>query len=351
MTDRRATRTLALPAALAAALLAAGCARTAAAPAAPEAAVNVRTVAVDRSPVSRTLRAAGTVASRDSWMLSFAAGGLVREVRVREGQSVRRGDLLASLDTTPLAAQARQAQEALAKAARDRDRARELAAQEVAPATAAQDAQTGYQVAAAAARAADFALARARLTARDDGWVDRRLVEPGEVVGAGQPVLMVSGRGGGFVVRAGLADRDVLGLAVGTPATVILDARPAERLPATVSEVARSPSPATGTYEIEVHLDPAQAPRDLLAGLTAKVEISRPVEADGTVPLAAVLEGDGASGAVYTLEGDRARRVPVRIAFLQGDVAVLASGLEGVQQVVLDGASRLTDGAAVRVSP
>ena len=350
------SRRLAFPSLLTAALLAAasqltGCARTAAAPAAPETTLAVRTVPVDRTPVTRTVRAAGSVAARDTWLLAFATAGLVGEVRVREGQAVRKGDLLASLDPTPLAAQARQAHEALAKAARDRDRARDLAAQEVAPATAAQDAQTGFEVAAAAARAADFALARARLVARDDGWVDRRLAEPGEVVGAGQPVLAVSGRGGGFVVRAGLAERDVLGLTVGTPATVILDARPGESLPATVSEVARSPSPSTGTYEIEVRLDPASAPRDLLAGLTAKVELTRAAPSAGAVPLAALLDGDGAQGAVFTLDGNRARRVPVRIAFLQGDVAVLASGLEDVERVVLDGASRLTDGATVHVAP
>jgi multidrug efflux pump subunit AcrA (membrane-fusion protein) len=164
-------------------------------------------------------------------------------------------------------------------------------------------------------------------------------------------VLAVSGRGGGFVVRAGLPDRDVIGLAVDAPATVVLDARPGERLPATVSEIARSPSPATGTFEVELRLDPARAPGDLLAGLTAKVEIPRPVAAEGAVPLAAVLEGDGADGAVFTVDGDRARRVPVRIAFLMGDVAVLASGLEGVQAVVVDGASRLSDGSAVQVTP
>jgi hypothetical protein len=39
----------------------------------------------------------------------------------------------------------------------------------------------------------------------------------------------------------------------------------------------------------------------------------------------------------------------VRIAFLQGDRAVLAGGIEGLAQVVTDGAPRLSDGQAVRV--
>ncbi|MFT3916531.1 MAG: efflux RND transporter periplasmic adaptor subunit [Anaeromyxobacteraceae bacterium] len=339
---------LALSAALAA-LLASGCARTAAAPASPDPAVAVRTVPVDRSPVQRSVRVAGTVAARDAWTLAFPAGGVVAAVNVREGQAVRRGDLLASLDLTPLEAQARQAHEALQKATRDAGRVRSLVAGEAAPAAAAQDAETGLEVAAAAVRAADFALARARLVARDDGWVDRRFVEPGEVVGPGQPIVSVSGRAGGWIVKAGLADRDVLGLAVGDPATAVLDARPGAPLAGHVAEIARSPSPATGTYEIQLRLD--HPPADLVAGLTAKVELRRAFPAAGSVPLAAVLDGDGDRGAVFALAGGRARRVPVRIAFLQGERAVLAGGLEGVDEIVLEGASKLVDGAPVRRAP
>jgi len=341
---------LSAPLAIASALLAAGCARTEAAPAQPEVVVPVRTAPVDRSPVVRTVRAAGSVAARDAWTLSFPAGGVLAEVHVREGQAIRKGELLASLDQTPLAAQARQAREALAKAERDLARVRALAEAEAAPATAAQDARTAFEVAAAVSRAAEFALSRARLLAPDDGWVDRRLAEPGEIVGAGQSILGVSGRGSGFVVRAGLADRDVLGLAVGSPATVRLEARPDQPIAGTISEVARSPSPASGTYEIRIRLG-AGAPADLLAGLAARVEIPRPVPASGSVPLAAVQDGDGAAGAVYALEGGRARRVPVRIAFLQGDRAVLSAGVEKVDSVVVEGASRLAEGTPVRVAP
>ena len=67
--------------------------------------------------------------------------------------------------------------------------------------------------------------------------------------------------------------------------------------------------------------------------------------------LASVVAGDGASGAVFAVENGRARRVPVSIAFLDGDRAVLAGGVEHLERVVTDGASRLSDGARVRVAP
>ena len=127
-----------------------------------------------------------------------------------------------------------------------------------------------------------------------------------------------------------------------------LDARPGAPLRGRVAERARSAGRGTGTYQVEIRLDPA-ASAGLLAGLTAKVEIARRVEAAGAVPLAAVVDGDGEDGAVFAVEGGKARRVPVRIAFLQGDRAVLAGGVEGLTRVVTEGAPRLADGRAVQV--
>ena len=342
-----------LAAALAAAsLLSGGCSRPAhAAPAAEdEGAVLVRLAPVVPGPVDRPIRAAGVVAAKSEWDLSFKVGGVLSRVTVDEGAAVHAGQLLAELDTTELFAGVTQARAALAKARRDAERTALLAASDTAPRVAAEDARTGVALAEAALAAAEFNLRHARLVAPDEGWVDRRTAEPGEVVAPGRPVLHLSGRGRGFVVRAALADRDVLGLTRGAPATVTLDARPGLALPGRVSEIGHAAARGTGTWQVEIAVDPGPAGAPLLAGLTAKVQIPRSVPAAGAVPLAAVVEGDGDSGAVFAVEQGRARRVPVRIAFLDGERAVLAGGVENLETVVTDGASRLADGARVRVA-
>jgi RND family efflux transporter MFP subunit len=335
-------------AALALAAFASSCSAPHAEPA-PEGdpAVPVRAAPVERGPFSRPVRAAGTVAAKDERSLSFKVGGVVSRIAVQAGERIRRGQTLAVLDATEVSAAVRQAREGLAKAERDRTRARALAAADVAPRAAAEDAETAAEVAGAAVQAAEFNLRRTVLLAPDDGWVELRLAEPGEVVAAGQPILRVSGRGRGFVVRASLPDRDVLGLAVGQPAQVEIDARPGAPVAGTVTQIARSAARGTGTYEVEILLEPERA-RDLLGGLTAKVEIRRNVEAPAAVPVAALVEADGAAGAVFTVDGGKARRVPVRIAFLQGGRAVLAEPL-GVERVVTEGASRIADGQPVRL--
>jgi RND family efflux transporter MFP subunit len=349
----RPRRPLVVPLVAAAALAASACAPGArAAQPSPDPAVAVRTAPVEVGPVERPLRAAGMVSAKDEWDLSFQVGGRLAEVAVHDGEPVRRGQVLARLDATELAAGVAQARAALAKAERDRERARALRASEAIARAEADDAETAAEVARARLDAAAFTLRSATLLARDDGWVDRRLAEPGEVVAPGRPVLHVSGRSRGFVVRASLPERDVLGLAPGDAATVRLDAAPGEAaIPGRVSEIARSASRGTGTYPVEIRLDPSRAPRTLLAGLTAKVEITRTVQVAAAVPLAAVLEGDGDRGVVFLADGDRARRVPVRIAFLQGERAVLAAGLDRSARVITEGAARLADGARIRAVP
>ena len=171
------------------------------------------------------------------------------------------------------------------------------------------------------------------------------------MVAAGRPVLRVSGRGRGLVVRASLADRDVLGLRVGDAARVVVDAEPDSPRKGVISEIARSASRATLTYEVEIRLLPDGEKRELLGGLSAKVELARRLEVEAAVPLSALQDADGPTGAVYALLDGRARRMPVRIAFLEGDRAVLSDGLKGVGQVITQGAEDLSDGAPVRLVP
>jgi RND family efflux transporter MFP subunit len=327
-----------------------GCSPSArAATAREESTIPVRTAAVARGPIDRPVVAAGTVVTKDEWDLAFKVGGLLASVTVHDGQPVRRGQLLATLDPTELAAGVRQAREGLEKARRDAARAAQLAASEVAPRTAVEDARTAEALAEAQLEAAAFNLRHARLTAPDDGWVDRRLVEPGEVVAPGRPIVHLSGQGRGFVVRAALAERDVLGLRPGTAARVTLDASPDRALAGRVTEIARAAGRGTGTYQVEIALPAAEA-AGLLSGLSARVEIARLVPAAGAVPLASVIDGDGDQGAIFTVRDGAAHRVPVRIAFLHGDRAVLSAGLDGVERVVTDGAPRLAEGTRVTES-
>jgi RND family efflux transporter MFP subunit len=314
--------------------------------------VAVRTAPVAREWVTRAVEATGTLHSKDEIELSFKMPGIVARVLVAEGQQVRRGQALATLDLREIDAQVMAARSAVTKAERDLARAEALYADSVATLAQVQDARTGAEVARSGLQSAAFNRRYATIVAPADGVVLRKLANDGELVSPGAAVLVLGSSERGQVLRVGVADRDAVRLKVGDAATVRFDAFPGEQFAGAVREVAPGADARTGTYQVEVSVTPAGRP--LASGLVGRVEI-RP--AAGTemalVPIQAILEADGAEATVYTLSADRktARRVPVSVAFIQGERVAVSGGLDGVSAVVTDGAAYLGDGAAVKVVP
>jgi RND family efflux transporter MFP subunit len=314
--------------------------------------VPVRTASVVRGASAPPVRASGLVAGKEEARLGFKMGGVVAEVLVDEGARVEKGQRLATLKQDEASSRSVQARRGVEKAARDLERARTLHTQGVGTLQRLQDAQTALDVARADLTMAEFDQQHAVIVAPGDGIVLARMAEPNEMVQPGQPIVQIKSAGQGFVVRVGLADRDVVRVALGDPAQVRASAWPERTLAGRITQIAAAASPATGTFDVEIAVDPGDAM--LLSGMHARVEIE-PSRRDPVawVPIDALLEGDGLHGSVYTVDPARgvARRVAVELAFLQGDRAALRGGLDGVDEVVTDGAAWLRDGAHVRVLP
>jgi RND family efflux transporter MFP subunit len=290
----------------------------------------------------------GTLAAKEEVALSFKTGGILASMNVDEGAAVRRGQVLATLDPAEIDAQVRKAEQGAAKAERDLARARTLYRDSVATLEQLQDATTGAEVARADLAAARFNRRHATIVAPADGLILRRRAEAGELVAPGTPVLVL-GAAGGSVLRVGLPDRDAVRVRRGDLATVRFDAFPGAGFAGRVAEVAAAATPGAGTYEVEVAVDAAG--RALASGLIGRVEIAPSArERLHMIPVEALLEADDDSATVFTVtaDGRRARRVPVRVAFLRGDRAAVSGGLDGVAEVVTEGAAYLEDGAPVR---
>ena len=331
----------------------AGCARgRAAAPGArADDPVAVRSGPVAFEVVTRPVTATGTLGPKEEIPLSFKVGGVIAQLRVDEGQSVRAGDTLALLDLSEIDAAVVRARSAADKAERDLTRAQRLYGDSVATLEQAQNAETGRDVARAELETATFNRRYAIIIAPASGVILKRSAEPGELVQAGMPILKLGSHARGVVVRAGLADRDVVRVRLGDRAVVRFDAFPDQTFEGSVTELAGASDPMTGTYDVEVTI-PAASP--LASGLVGQVEI-RPAATHrvALIPIESLLEADGSHATVFAVSADgrRAERRSVTIAFLTGDRVAVTSGLEGVTTVVTDGAAYLDDGATLRIRP
>lgn len=320
---------------------------SAAEPSAPVA-TPVRLTPVERGAIVRRIRVGGALHRKNEADLGFRTGGVVAQVLVEEGAHVRRGQLLARLEGADVSARLTHADAALAQAERDLTRTTKLRQSGASPELELQNADTGAALARATRAAAAVSVRDTALYAVDDGTIDRRFVEAGEVVAPGAPVFRLAGLSKGVVVSVALSDVDALGLQLGMPAEVVLDAAPERTLAAVISQVATVASPGTGTFDVEVKL---QAPlATWLSGMTAKVIIARTTEAATHVPIAALAHADGKHVSVFSLYPDgTARKLETTLLRLSGERAVLEELPADVTDVVAEGGNALREGELVRV--
>lgn len=273
------------------------------------AAVPVTLAPITLLPVDRELVVLGRVTHARDLKLGFKTGGVVAELLVEEGERVTRGQVLARLDPSELEAGLAQAQAGLAKASRDLARVRGLESQAVLPGSTREDAETARAVAAAQVRGLRWNLETTTLTADTDGVVLKRLAEPGEVVGPGQPVLVIGDESAGVRVEIGLSARDLARAALGGSVTVQLDGA-ANALPSKVVEIAPTLTPGTDRVSVFASLPTELRPP---RGLVATVRLPpRQLPVLPAIPLSTVVEGQGATASVWVMVGTAGAPVDCR---------------------------------------
>lgn len=313
----------------------------------------VRVASASQGPAVPPVDTNGIVATKNEARLSFKLGGVVRRLYVQEGDVVKQGQRLAEIELTEVGAQVEQARQLAEKAARDLRRGENLYADQVISLEQLQDLRTQASVAEAQFKSAQFNLGHSVITAPRDGVVLRKLVEERELVPAGAPVIMFGESEGGFVVRAALADREIINVKLGDKGEIRMDAFPGQTMTGTVVEVARAADERSGMFPIEVSFD-APPPR-LVSGLVARLRLEPESGAPPLtyVPMGALVEGDGDRASVFVVEGNQpqatARRREVRVAFITADSIAIEDGIKAGESVVTDGALFLEDGELIEV--
>jgi RND family efflux transporter MFP subunit len=251
-----------------------------------------------------------------------------------------------------------QAESALHKAKRDLQRSTSLLAGNVEPLEKQQNAESGVEQAEAAVRAARFNRQTAVLTAPAAGRILARFAEPGEIAAPGRRILRFASDAEGWLVRVGLAQRDVVRVKVGNVSTVSF-AGIAQPLVARVARIAGEADPASRTTSVELRLD-GSPPVELRSGMVGRATIHPEKGVPrALLPLSSLVEGDDRMAYIFQVESPsqageptRVRRIPVEIAEITQDGAFLQSGVRDRDlSIVTTGAELLFDGGEVLVNP
>lgn len=312
--------------------------------------VRVHTARVLQHSLSFPILANGVLASPSEMRLSFKTGGIIEQLYAEEGQKIKKDQLLATLQMAEIEARFRQARSAFEKAWRDFERVNNLYRDSVATLEQKQDGETGLAIAKSNLDIAEFNLKHSSIIAPGNGKILKRLAEKNELVEAGRPIFLFGSTEGGWVVRTGISDQDIVKINYEDSAEVSFDAYSEEKFKATVTQIAQAADPYTGTYEVELTLFPPH--QKLIFGFVAQIRIfPRLKENYYLIPIEALTEADGRRGIVFYPQSSPpiAKKAEVEIAFILDKQLAIRHGLENITEVITEGSPYLREGSAIEI--
>ncbi len=256
----------------------------------------------------------GTVAARVQSDLGFRVSGKVLERLVDTGQTVKRGQALMRIDPVDLKLAAHAQQEAVAAAraraqqtAQDEARYRDLRGTGAISASAydqvkaaADAAKAQLNAAEAQAEVARNASRYAELVADADGVVMETLVEPGQVVNAGQVVVRVAHAGRREAI---IQLPETLRPAVGSAGLATLFGKEGLTVPAKLRQLSDAADRLTRTFEARYVLDGELANAPLGTTVTIQIPDAHPATQGGlSVPIGALFDAGKGPG-VWVIQG------------------------------------------------
>jgi RND family efflux transporter MFP subunit len=281
----------------------------------------------------------------------------VGTVLVRPGSTVKRGEVLATLDcrnasaaTREIAARAHALEERQVAAAHETERMKQLVdggyasandIEQLTARTSAQSAEVEGMRASLASRSleVDDCVLRAPFA----GEVADRFVDPGGYVRPGTPVVTVIDRGT-IRVTAEAPESDFAVVAPGVEVRLSNQAGGGE-LRARISR--RAPAADESTRTIHFEIDVANPERALPVGTTSTIhiDVGKPVDAAAVSLRSATVRGDSAS--LFVVDGEVARKQVVPVLGEAGATLYLAPSLAAGARVVVEGRALLDDGDRV----
>jgi membrane fusion protein (multidrug efflux system) len=301
-------------------------------------------------------QAVGTLRSRQGVMVRPEVSGRVASLGFRDGQPVRRGQVLVQLEDGLLRAQLQQAQAQLSIAQANDARNRELLAQNFVSQAAVDQGAANLQVAQAQLALAQAQLARMRIVAPFDGTVGIRLVNVGDFVREGADLVSLEDLRT-IYVDFRLPERYLPQLKTGQSAQVSLDALPGRRFEARVKALEPQIDANGRSVLVRASID---NPQGLLRpGMFARVDAALATRVEAVVvPEEAIVPQGGRQYVITVVDGGDAapvgakvsRRVEVALGQRREGLVEIVRGVPAGATVVTAGHQRIQrDGTVLRV--
>jgi RND family efflux transporter MFP subunit len=335
---------------------------------------------VDQPPASRpvklfTVEGIGNAATRNfpgsiraskRADLSFRVPGVLAQMLVKEGQTVKQGELLAALDPTDYKITLEDRQATFDNAERNFTRAKDLIKTGAISKLDYDRMEANFKTSRAALSQARQDVEYTELKAPFDGSIGIREVENFEEVMAKQTIFRFQDDSQLDILidlsESLVRSLQVIDPEVGEPEDTAtrnsivsyarFEGRDNTRFPLRIKEVATKADPQTQTFRVTLTM-PAPTQFRVLSGMTVTVEIdfSAVMSADESkwLPIGAVQADSGLDARVWILDkaSMTVSSLPVTIGRMSGRRIEVKTGLSGGEEVVSVGAAYLSEGMRV----
>ena len=302
------------------------------------------------------IRSIGTLSPVQGVTISAELDGTVTEVLVENGASVKKGDLLITLDTTIERAQLAAAKARAELAGLQRDRAQELRQKDTISQSDLDAAFAQYSQAIADEAAIQATIDKKAIRAPFSGRIGIRQVNLGQYVSRGTPLMPLQKLDEVFVDFF-IPQRQLPQLRIDQAVNVFVDAFPERTFLARITAINSVVDSATRNVAVQATLP--NSDEALRAGMFGQLEVVLPETHDVmVVPMTAVAYASYGNS-VYVIEmmtgpdGSEflgARQQPVVLGAKRGDQIAVLQGLNGGEEVASSGVFKLRNGLPVQVN-
>lgn len=319
----------------------------------PESVSAAEVLQKDWQPV---LRAVGSISPVQGAMLSAELPGIVSEIAFVNGADVKQGDLIARLASAQEEAQLRAAEAEAELAKSDRDRARDLRARNVTSQAELDTAEAKYKQQTAAVDNMKGRMEKLTIRAPFDGRAGIRMVNVGQTVNAGQPIVALQAIDPVYADFT-LPQQRLSDLREGLDVVVRTDAYPDRQFDGKLTALNSMIDPVTRNVTLQATL--ANPEQLLKPGMFAKVEVLLPQKNPTLVIPATAVSYAPFGDSVYVIENKpdpktkketiTVRQQFIRIGETRGDFVGVTTGLKPGEKVVSAGVFKLRNGMAVQI--
>lgn len=313
--------------------------------------IAVRTITVGNAATQSDYNYSGTVEEDNATPLSFTLGGTITSLRVKVGDRVQKGQLIATVNPTSARnshdialATLRQAEDAYARLKQLHDRGS-------LPDIKWVEAESQLAQARSAELLAKKNLDDCSLYAPTSGIVSDKLAEVGQNAAPGVPVVkIVTTRV--MNVRLSVPETEIARVSVGQRADILVSALDGRHFTGRVVEKGIVADPISRSYAVKVRLDGTDA--SVLPGMVTSVALAAP-KATASTPAAAITIparllqlADDNSSFVWVDEGGKAVKRTVVCGDFTANGVVILSGLAEGDRVITEGQQKVCQGARVK---